>query len=106
PALRDRGLMAATPLANVYDIAGTLGGPIAPDRVWYFVNAHAGGSTKESSNVYYNLNAGNAATWLYAPDFTRREYSDRTFDNASARVTWQATPRNKIGGFWDEQSLC
>ena len=106
PALRDRGLMAATPLTNVYDISGTLGGPIARDRVWYFVNAHVGGSRKESSNVYYNLNAGNAATWLYAPDFTHREYSDRTFENASARVTWQATPRNKIGGFWDEQSLC
>ncbi len=24
----------------------------------------------------------------------------------SGRVTWQVTPRNKIGGFWDEQWVC
>ena len=33
-------------------------------------------------------------------------FSDRTWENISARVTWQATPRNKVGGFWDEQSVC
>jgi Carboxypeptidase regulatory-like domain len=106
PALRDRGFAAPTPLTKVYDFSGTLGGPILRDRVWYFVNAHTGGSTRQSPNVYYNLNAGDTTKWLYAPDLARREYSDRTFENASARVTWQITPRNKISGFWDEQSLC
>ncbi len=95
-ALKDRGLVAPTPLTEVYDISGALGGPIVLDRVWYFINAHTGGSTRASANVHYNLNAGDPAKWLYAPDVTRREYSDRTFENASARVTWQVTPRNKI----------
>jgi hypothetical protein len=106
PALRDRGLSAATPLTRVYDVSGTLGGPIARDRLWYFLNAHTGGSTRDSANVYYNLNAGDATKWLYSPDLSRREYSDRTFEDASARLTWQATPRHKFGVFWDEQSLC
>ena len=106
PALKDQGVTAATPLTKVYDFSGTLGGPIRKDRAWYFVNAHTGGSTKDSPNVYYNLNAGDPAKWLYAPDYNRREYSDRTFENASGRVTWQVTPRNKIGGFWDAQALC
>lgn len=97
---------AATPLTKVYDFSGTLGGPIVLDRIWYFVNAHAGGNTRERANVYYNLNAGDPGKWLYAPDLTRREYSDRTFDNASGRVTWQVTPRNRISAFWDQQSLC
>ena len=74
--------------------------------MWYFVNAHTGGSTKESASVYYNLNAGDPSKWLYAPDVSRREYSDRTFENASGRVTWQMTPRNKVGGFWDAQTMC
>ena len=90
----------------MYDVSGTSGGPIVKDRVWYFVNAHTGGSTRESANVYYNLNAGDPSKWLYAPDFSRREYSDRTFENASGRVTWQVTPRNKVGVFWDEQAVC
>ncbi len=106
PALRAQGLTAAIPLTDFYDVTATLGGPIARDRLWYFVNAHTGGSTKASANVFYNLNAGQSSKWLYAPDLTRPEYSDRTFENASGRVTWQATPRNKINAFWDAQQLC
>ena len=106
PALKDQGVMAASPLTKVYDVSGTLGGPVVADRLWYFVTAHRGGSTTESSNVYYNLNAGDPTKWLYAPDVSRRAYSDRLFENASARVTWQITPRNKISAFWDEQTLC
>jgi Carboxypeptidase regulatory-like domain len=106
PTLREQGVTAATPLTKVYDVSGTLGGPIVRDRVWYFVNAHVGRSTKESANVYYNLNAADPNKWLYAPDLARREYSDRTSENGSGRVTWQATPRNKVTGFWDAQYLC
>jgi hypothetical protein len=106
PALQSQGVKAATPLMDVHDISGTLGGPIVRDRLWYFLSAHVGGSTKASPNVYYNLNAGDPAAWLYAPDFSRREYSDRTFENVNGRLTWQATPRNTISMFWDEQVLC
>src|SRR5262249_38149782 len=45
-ALSDQGVTAATPLSNVYDVTGTIGGPILKDRIWYFVNAHTGGSTR------------------------------------------------------------
>ncbi|HEX7777899.1 MAG TPA: hypothetical protein VF424_01605, partial [Vicinamibacterales bacterium] len=106
PALEAQGVLAATPLSDVYDLSGTLGGPIRKNRAWYFVNAHTGGSTRDVANVYYNLNAGDPSQWLYAPDLSRREYSDRTFENASARLTWQVTPRNRVTGFWDAQSLC
>jgi hypothetical protein len=105
-ALKDQGVTAATPLTKVYDVSGTFGGPIRKDRAWFFVNAHVGGSTKESANVYYNLNAADPTTWLYAANLNRREYSDRTFENASGRVTWQVTPRNKVMAFWDAQALC
>jgi hypothetical protein len=105
-ALKNQGVMAASPLSKVYDVFGTIGGPIARDRVWYFVAAHRGGSTTESTNVYYNLNAGDPTKWSYAPDSSRRAYSDRLFENASARVTWQMTRRNKVSVFWDEQAVC
>ena len=91
---------------NVYDLSGTVGGPLVRSRLWYFANAHTGGSTKPSASVYYNLNAGNAGRWLYSPDLNRREYSDRTFENGAGRLTWQISPRHKVSGFWDAQALC
>jgi hypothetical protein len=100
------GVTAASPLRKVYDVSGAVGGPIALDRLWYFVTAHRAGSTTESTNVYYNLNAGDPAEWLYAPDVARRAYSDRLFENGSARLTWQMTRRHRLSVFWDEQSLC
>jgi len=106
PALKNQGVTAASPLSKVYDVSGTMGGPIARDRLWYFVTAHRGGSTTGSTDVYYNLNAGDPAKWLFAPDKRRRAYSDRLFENASARLTWQMTGRHKVGAFWDEQRLC
>jgi hypothetical protein len=105
-ALKDQGLKAATPLKKVYDVSAMVGGPIKKDRIWYLVNAHTGGSTRDVANVFYNLNAGNASQWVYAPDVSRPEYSDRTFENAAARLTWQLTPRNQIGVYWDAQTLC
>jgi hypothetical protein len=104
-ALRGQGVMAS-PLRKVYDVSGTAGGPIVRDGAWYFLAAHRGGSTTDSPNVYYNVNAGDPTKWLYAPDLSRRAYSDRLFEDASGRLTWQLTPRNKIGVFWDEQALC
>jgi len=105
-ALKDQGVNEVPPLTGVYDVAATFGGPIRTDRAWYFVNAHTGGSTKDSPNVYYNLNAADPSKWLYAPDHARIAYSDRTFENASGRVTWQVTPRNRVSGFWDAQAIC
>jgi hypothetical protein len=104
--LRLAGLTAAIPLSKVYDLNGAVGGPIMRDRVWYFVNARTQGSTRGIASVYYNQNTGDATKWLYLPDPDRPAFSDRTWDNISGRITWQATPRNKIGFAWDEQRIC
>jgi hypothetical protein len=106
PMLQAQGAIAPTPLSRVYDVSGTVGGPIRRDRVWYAVAAHTGGSTREVPNVYYNLNAGDDTKWSYAPDLRRREYSDRTFENASVRLTARLTPRNTVTAFWDAQAVC
>jgi hypothetical protein len=104
--LRDASLEAPTPLQKVYDVNASGGGPIRKDRLWYFVNARTQGSTRNVANTYYNQNAANPAAWLYAPDRSRPAYSDRTWENISGRITWQASPRNKVGAFWDEQRVC
>ena len=104
-ALMEQGLVS-TPFTKLYDVSGAFGGPIVRGRAWFYLNGHVGANTRESPNVFYNLNAADPAQWLYAPDFSKREYSDRVFENASGRITWQVTPRNRVSGFWDAQALC
>jgi hypothetical protein len=106
PALIAQGVVAAPPYTKFYDVSGTIGGAIVADRLWYVMSAHKGANTRNSTNVYYNLNAGNPLEWRYAPDVGRLSYSDRTFESASGRLTWQVTPRNKVSGLWDAQALC
>jgi hypothetical protein len=106
PELAAAGLAAATPLQKVYDLNGAFGGPIKQDKVWYYVNARTQGSTRLIAGVQYNLNAGDPTKWFYVPDPNNQMYSDRTWENVSGRITWQITPRNKFGAFWDEQATC
>jgi hypothetical protein len=105
-ALKDAGLTAPTPFTKVYDLNGAFGGPIVKDRVWYFVNARTQGSTNRVASIYYNQNAGDPTKWTYVPDLNQPGYTDRTWENVSGRATWQATVRNKIGVFFDEQWIC
>jgi hypothetical protein len=104
--LKAQGLTTPIPLTSVYDFNGAVGGPIKIDRLWYFVNGRTQGSTRKIANVYYNLNAGDPTKWLYNPDLNNQAYNDRKSENISVRFTWQASTRNKISGFWDEQANC
>jgi hypothetical protein len=64
------------------------------------------GSRQNILNTFYNQNAGNASAWLYVPDLSRPAYYDRTWENYTPRITWQASSRNKISFSWDEQYVC
>jgi hypothetical protein len=106
PELQAQGVPVPTPLQKVYDLNGAVGGPLKQDRIWYYINARTQGSTKAIAGVYANANAGDASKWLYVADPNNQMYSDRTWENLSGRITWQITPRNKFGAFWDEQATC
>jgi hypothetical protein len=105
-ALANQGLPAATPINKIYDFNVAGGGPIRKDKVWFFVSGREQGSSRVTAGIYVNQNTGNPNAWLYVPDQSQPEYSDRTWENINGRLTWQVTPRNKVGGFWDEQVVC
>jgi hypothetical protein len=101
-----QGLRVPNPLIKSYDVSGSLGGPIARDRLWFFGTTRAQGHSVYITNMYYNRNAGDPTKWLYEPDTSRQAFNDKTWQNASGRLTAQVTPRNKINVFWDEQQVC
>ncbi|MBM3819268.1 MAG: TonB-dependent receptor [Acidimicrobiia bacterium] len=104
--LRARGATQPTPVYRVYDVNTAVGGPIARDRLWYYMSVRVQGQRQNTLNVYYNQNAGNATAWTYVPDLSRPAFSDRLWENYTPRITWQATTRDKFSFSWDEQPVC
>src|SRR5687767_11445800 len=106
PELQARGAIQPTPLTRVYDVNAATGGPIVRDRLWYYFSARVQGSRQNILNTFYNVNAGDPNAWTYVPDLNRSAFYDRTWENYTPRVTWQASERNKFSFSWDEQYVC
>src|SRR5688572_60958 len=104
--LRAAGLRAAGDLVKMWDLNAAFGGPIKRDRLWFFATTRYQGTQRYVPGMFHNLNAGDPNLWTYEPDVSRQAISDGEWDNTSARLTWQATPRNKLNFFWDEQDMC
>jgi len=105
-ALKSAGLLAPNQLQKIWDANASFGGPIRQDRLWYYVGGRSQGNRKLVEGMYYNKNAGDPTKWTYEPDLSRQATDDGTWKNLSLRLTLQATPRNKVNLFWDEQDLC
>jgi hypothetical protein len=104
--LQDAGLRVPGQLLKLWDFSIGVGGPILRDRLWYYGNAREQGAERSVPGMYANLNAGDPTKWLYAPDESRQSRTGSSYRITNLRLTYQATPRNKIGVFWDEQKPC
>jgi hypothetical protein len=104
--LKDAGLTSPQVLEKVWDYNVGVGGPIKKDRVWYFLQFRDEGSHRTVPGMYGNLNLGNPNAWTYAPDLSRPAKQAGSWRNGAARITIQATERNKLNVFWDEQHPC
>jgi len=104
--LAARGVTQPNPVYHVYDINAAVGGPIAKDKLWYYLSVRQQGQRQNTLNLYYNQNAGDPNAWTYVPILGQPAYSDRTWENYTPRITWQASQRNKFSFVWDEQPIC
>ena len=104
--LRAKGLRAPNKLLSVYDLSGALGGRLIRDRVWFFGSTRAIGSNNAVAGMFINKNAGNVNAWTYDPDLNKQAENEQLYRGGNTRLTWQATPRNKVAFFWDEQYRC
>ena len=104
--LAARGVLQPNPVYHVYDVNAAFGGPFIKDKLWYYFSVREQGQRQNTLNLYYNQNAGDPNAFTYAPDLSRPAYSDRTWENYTPRITWQATQRNKFSFVWDEQPIC
>jgi hypothetical protein len=94
--LKDRGLGTPDSIKKLYDVNPAYGGPIKRDRIWFHVTSRHDGAASYVP-MFFNKNAGNAAAWTYEPDTSRPPAAtDTTWRDVNARLTWQATQKNKL----------
>ena len=104
--LRSRGLPGTAKTKRLYDIAPTFGGPIAKDKLWFFLSWRRTGTQNYVVNRYQNVNALDPSSWTYAPDLDKPAINDWPVNYAGARLTVQATPRNKVAASFDLRDRC
>jgi len=101
-----QGLRQSDKIVKLWELNGQFGGPIKRDRLWYFVTARYLGTKNAVAGIFANKSAGDINKWDYDPDYNQQAVADNTTKNGSLRLTWQASPRNKVQLWWDEQLTC
>jgi hypothetical protein len=81
------GFKAQNRVQSVYDVNATLGGPILKDRLWFFSTFRRWSSNNFLGNTF--TSTGDQAI------------DDQHISDATVRLTWQATRRNKIALHYD-----
>jgi hypothetical protein len=101
--LRQRGLNAVSSIHYVRNLDASLGGPVMRDKLWFFMVGRASATKNTVPGVYFNKTQG---TPFYTPDLDRPGYRNEWLRSIGGRATWQATPKNKFGAFYDVQTFC
>jgi hypothetical protein len=100
------GVRQGNTVLKIWDLDGVIGGPIKADRLWFFGGGRYQGRRNLVAGMFNNVNAGDPAQWTYVANVREQAQDDGTWKSKHLRLTWQATPRNKISAFWDRQSTC
>jgi hypothetical protein len=98
--LKQRGLGTPNELDKIVDANPEFGGPILKDRLWYHWT-YRYNDVKNHVPQFFNKNAGDPTKWTYEPDLSHPAGSEDLWNTMNARLTWQATPKNKLGAAMD-----
>jgi carboxypeptidase family protein len=104
--LRSRGLRTPDAVRKLWDFNPGFGGPIRRNKVWFYVSTLYSGSQLDVADMFFNKNANNPNAWTYEPDLNRPAFKDTHYYGGDARLTWQVSPRHKIGMLVADQAGC
>ena len=97
PALMARGLLVRDSVKLNYDFNPGFGGPIKKDKLWFYFTFRSTIADNYVGGLFKNLNAANPAVFTFVPDPTQQVFKHQYWTDVQSRLTWQVSPRNKIG---------
>jgi hypothetical protein len=102
-SLKAQGLRAPSELNSMYEFNPMGGGRIIRDRLWFYTSYRQIATDNTVPGMWVNRNAGNPNAWSVDFDQSRQAFNETLDRILTGRVTWQATPRNKLNFSWQEQ---
>ncbi|PYR29499.1 MAG: hypothetical protein DMF92_11595 [Acidobacteria bacterium] len=97
--LKAQGVSPTGAIRESWDFNPGVGGPIKTNKLWFFGSYRHWGNEVDAG-IRYNLTP---TAWAYRPDLSRPAATFRLSDRSyAARLTWQATQKNKFSIFYDQ----
>src|SRR5688572_21288297 len=90
-----QGLLTVNTVHKIYDVNPGFGGPILRDKLWFYTSVRAWSAQQYVAGMFFNQST---VPWMYVADTSRPALNIETNGNESLRLTWQASPRNKLSG--------
>src|SRR5262245_17317648 len=103
-ALQKAGLRSPDAISRLYDINPGFGGPLRRDKVWFYASGRRAIASRWAADEFYDKNFNNPTAWTWEPDLSRPVSNDSDVNDVRLRLTWQATPKVKIGGLYVQQT--
>jgi len=101
--LKDRGLPNPSAIDRIYDFNFSEGGPIRKDTLWFFATLRQWSVNAPIAGTFVSDGTSNGfAACLKTPASCKQGIDDQKIKSGLARLTWQASPRNKFSAYWDE----
>ena len=100
PALQATGLTNVSKVYLISDFNPGFGGPIAKDKLWFYAAYRYQALDMTIVNSYYDADP---RPWVYTPDPSRPGHDDGDIPNGSGRLTWQASSKDKVSGWYTAQ---
>ena len=104
--LAAQGFAHANSVKSNGDFNPGFGGPLRRDAVWFYAAARYLRADNYVGGVFVDKTEDDPNVWAYTPDPARKAINNGTWKDAQARLTWQATPVNKFGFSYAQQTSC
>ena len=101
-SLKARGLRAADRIAKIYEFSGGFGGPVKRDKVWFFAAGRFSGVDAPIADTFYVPAGKTNADCQAGRVACEQGIDDQNINSATARLTWQISPRNKVSLYYEE----
>jgi Carboxypeptidase regulatory-like domain len=95
------GLTNVAQVYHISDFNPGIGGPIQKDKLWYFLAYRYEAIDQTVIDSYYDKNV---SPYIYVPDLDRPGEDDGKIPNQSLRVTYQASDKDKLQGWFTNQN--